>query len=408
MAMTRRGVLGSTLALWAPWPSALAGALGSRTRFLFVHASGGWDATRVFALPESDSVDIEADARLVTAGDLSWVSHGRRPSVDGFFDAFGDRTAIVNGVVVRSIAHGICREVLMTGKSDGLSADWPAMLASLDSGDIALPHLVLSGPSYAGDLGIYVAHDGRNEQLDTLVGTDVKFLDQPTRAVFLPTLESQALVDQWVMERAAARMAAATGLKAQRYGELLDSQQRAVLLKDLAGEMSFDSGSDLLSQGEVALDVLARGVSRCVTLQHPPTGAGFIWDSHTNNDDDQTELYEDLFGTLRVLMDRMDGMSTDTGEPLSEVTVVVVLSEMGRTPHLNASQGKDHWPYTSAMIVGAGVRSGVVGGYDDGLVAEEHDGALITPDAMGATLFALAGEDPAGFVDAEPIGDVLA
>ncbi|MCP4805532.1 MAG: hypothetical protein GY884_09300, partial [Proteobacteria bacterium] len=57
MALSRRGVLGATLAMGLPWPKALAGSLDDRVRFLFIHASGGWDPTRVFAVPESDAVD---------------------------------------------------------------------------------------------------------------------------------------------------------------------------------------------------------------------------------------------------------------------------------------------------------------------------------------------------------------
>ena len=50
-------------------------------------------------------------------------------------------------------------------------------------------------------------------------------------------------------------------------------------------------------------------------------------------------------------------------------TVVAVLSEMSRTPKLNAQMGKDHWPVTSALVFGGGVRAGTYGATDDGLGA---------------------------------------
>ena len=37
-------------------------------------------------------------------------------------------------------------------------------------------------------------------------------------------------------------------------------------------------------------------------------------------------------------------------------TTFVVMSEMGRTPALNGNEGKDHWPYTSALVMGPGLQ----------------------------------------------------
>ena len=34
----------------------------------------------------------------------------------------------------------------------------------------------------------------------------------------------------------------------------------------------------------------------------------------------------------------------------------MLMSEMGRTPKLNDDEGKDHWPFTSCIVAGCGVR----------------------------------------------------
>jgi len=90
---------------------------------------------------------------------------------------------------------------------------------------------------------------------------------------------------------------------------------------------------------------------------------------------------------------------------LSDETVLVVMSEMGRTPQLNGGDGRDHWPYTSVMMVGPKpIGDRVVGAFDDvhygvgvdPTTAEVDAGALVvTPDILGATLLALADIDPA-------------
>ena len=96
------------------------------------------------------------------------------------------------------------------------------------------------------------------------------------------------------------------------------------------------------------------------------------WDTHTRNfpilrenklphfDQTYTALMEDL--EARGLLDE---------------TLVVTMSEMGRTPKINANGGRDHWTFCySVVFAGAGVRrcAGAAIGLDD--VAIERDGAI--------------------------------
>jgi hypothetical protein len=88
---------------------------------------------------------------------------------------------------------------------------------------------------------------------------------------------------------------------------------------------------------------------------------------------------------------------------------VVVLSEMGRHPQENLQAGKDHWTFTSAMLVGPGVAGGrVYGGFDDYAMGrpvdlasgQPHDGGeALTGAHLGATLLALGDVDPAPHTD---------
>jgi uncharacterized protein (DUF1501 family) len=98
------------------------------------------------------------------------------------------------------------------------------------------------------------------------------------------------------------------------------------------------------------------------------------FDTHTANGD-QTGLHHDFFSTLTSVAERLattDG--EETGSKLLDETTVLVVSEMGRTPKLNADGGKDHWPVTSAMLFGAGVRGGrVLGGTTDEMLGRKVD-----------------------------------
>jgi uncharacterized protein (DUF1501 family) len=62
---------------------------------------------------------------------------------------------------------------------------------------------------------------------------------------------------------------------------------------------------------------------------------------------------------------------------------------MGRTPRLNDDAGKDHWPFTSCLVAGAGIAGGrVLGATDDTLAALPVDLATGLPDALGTDLSA--------------------
>jgi uncharacterized protein (DUF1501 family) len=100
-----------------------------------------------------------------------------------------------------------------------------------------------------------------------------------------------------------------------------------------------------------------------------------------------------------------------------ESTTVVVFSEMGRHPNLNSRGGREHWTYTPAMLIGAGVAGGrSVGGYTDTLQGEPVDpksgeiyagGEALEPNHLGATLMAIADQDPSP-LGVPPISALLA
>ncbi|MCB9778972.1 MAG: DUF1501 domain-containing protein [Alphaproteobacteria bacterium] len=376
-------------------------------RFVFVFAQGGWDVTRVYA-PEFDngSVDMEAAAEPATLGDITYVDHPDRPSVRAFFEANHHRMALVRGVLVRSIAHDICTMLAMTGTSSGFDPDWPAILAAARGDRHTLPHLVLAGPSFPGELVTSVARTGQSGQLEALLSGDImEWNDQFVSKV--PTPFENA-IDRYVQRRVAAREQSTHSPVDQRLArEYAEATRAAAGLKDYRYVMDFSTSTDLGDQAAVAADALRLGLARSVTLGFAGAG-GLGWDSHADNDNTQSQLFEALFQGLTSLMAQLDGTPGAGGfaGSLADQTVVVVLSEMARTPQLNATLGKDHWPYTSMMLLGPGLAHGrVIGGYDDvfgGATVDLASGGsgdtLISAEAVGAALLQLADIDPAEWV----------
>jgi hypothetical protein len=113
------------------------------------------------------------------------------------------------------------------------------------------------------------------------------------------------------------------------------------------------------------------------------------WDTHRNN----FPILKDnklpgLDQTFSALMEDLD----DRG--LLDETLVVVMSEMGRTPKINGNAGRDHWTFCySALFAGAGIRGGTVYGASDSQAAYVKDKPVSTADIC-ATIYHCLGIDP--------------
>jgi len=143
---------------------------------------------------------------------------------------------------------------------------------------------------------------------------------------------------------------------------------------------------------------------------------GLGWDTHAANFLQAIHLNE-LFGDLDWAITQLQQRQSSLGGSLLDEVTVVVMSEMGRFPQLNSREGKEHWTYTSALMLGDGVRGGqTIGEYDSscfGLPVDLNSGSVssngekLLPSHLGATLLQLADIDPRAHIDGSPISAVL-
>jgi uncharacterized protein (DUF1501 family) len=79
---------------------------------------------------------------------------------------------------------------------------------------------------------------------------------------------------------------------------------------------------------------------------------------------------------------------------LLDETLVVAVGEFGRTPRINAEQGRDHWgACQSALLAGGGVRGGQVYGASDKIAAYVKDNPVSPADLL-ATVYHAFGLPP--------------
>ncbi|MGC4016444.1 MAG: DUF1501 domain-containing protein [Luteolibacter sp.] len=68
-------------------------------------------------------------------------------------------------------------------------------------------------------------------------------------------------------------------------------------------------------------------------------------------------------------------------------TLVMVTSEFGRTPKINPTGGRDHWPHVfSVMLAGGGVKQGYVHGSSDALGGEPETDKVTVED-LATTIY---------------------
>jgi uncharacterized protein (DUF1501 family) len=89
-------------------------------------------------------------------------------------------------------------------------------------------------------------------------------------------------------------------------------------------------------------------------------------------------------------------------------TLVVASGEFGRTPRLNPSGGRDHWPGAwSALMAGGGTLGGRVIGATDRIASEPID-RPVSPAELFATMAEVLGLGPSDSATARPIAEAFA
>lgn len=115
------------------------------------------------------------------------------------------------------------------------------------------------------------------------------------------------------------------------------------------------------------------------------------WDTHGQN-----------FTSMRKQLPRVDqgiyGLVTDLhARGLGDDVAVVMWGEFGRTPRINKTAGRDHWPSAGFALLAGGMPGGQVIGESDAH-GDRPKGLAITPSNVLCTLYQHLGIDPAAVI----------
>ncbi len=141
---------------------------------------------------------------------------------------------------------------------------------------------------------------------------------------------------------------------------------------------------DLTKESDALRDQYGRnqaGARMLMARRLIEAGARFVtltyggWDMHDNIDGSMRNQVPALDQAFARLISDLDerGRLQDT--------LVCIASEFGRTPKVNGTAGRDHWPKVfSVVLAGGGIKGGQVYGSSDPTAAEPQDDALTVED----------------------------
>jgi Protein of unknown function (DUF1501) len=417
--LSRRAFLGGSAGmmgaagLWYP-QNAIAAPI--ERKFLFFYAGGGWDTTTILdphfgpdGISAVPGVDMDQNSFLGKVGGIQYTSGPDRLAVDSFFQNWHTKSAIVNGIDAHSVGHDSGTQFMLTGTSASSYADWPTLLAANATLEYPLPHVVFSGPSFAGTSGSALVRAGGGTLLSLIDGSINGLSSVPAPSMLPP---ADDIIDQFVYGRIADFASQQKGVARNRADGLLANVERAMELEGREFEAGLDDlGQTLVDSMLKASEMFRLGLSRCAMIAIP---GGY--DTHTNNAQ-QAPQQVAFYAALDELFEHLSTTPGHTATWLIDEVVVVAMSEFGRTPKLNGGNGKDHWPYNSVFVAGAGVNGNrVLGSTDDGLLAGggidfatglPGSGPALGCEHVGLALLKLGGLDPAKFLPGVEVFDAL-
>jgi hypothetical protein len=332
--------------------------------YVVFNASGGWDTTYLM-----DPKGVNEINRLYKEGDI--LTHGKHKfapnakhvekgmSNENFYKAYGDELLVLNGLDYSINNHSPCKRYMATGKLDSLAyPTFAALVAACRGPETPLAFLTFGNYSSTGNL-VPMARIPYLPSLNLIANADS--VQGISRVPYHDDF-AQDLIEQTLNERTGSPMAKPQLPRTERAQSMLyAAQSSSKALKRIEPRISSEIGNERLHrQAEIALSCFKAGVCVSANLSIGQ------FDSHAKNDRDQMNLIPEFLAGIDYLIKRAEELK------IRDKLIVVIQSEMGRTPHYNKGDGKDHWSIGSIMFMGNGIKGNRV-------IGETDDGQFLTP-----------------------------
>lgn len=375
--------------------------------YVVFNASGGWDTTYLM-----DPKGINGINRLYREGDiLTRGNHKYAPTArhiqgglsnEDFYSEFGAELLALNGLDYSVNNHSPGARYMATGKLDSMAyPTFAALVAACQGPTCPLAFLTFGNYSATGNL-VAMSRVPYLPSLQRLANADAVHGNEraPYHDRFALDRIERALQAQVQIHGTQPRLPRAEHAENMLFAAQTNSQALARVTPYIPRDIPRER---LSQQADIALAAFKAGV--CVSANL--TIGQF--DSHANNDPDQMRLIPEFLAGIRYLLRRAEDLQ------IRDRLVIIVQSEMGRTPNYNGGNGKDHWSIGSILFLGRGIRGNrVLGATDERqftvpinpqtLAIDREHGIRVRPEHIHTALRELAGIADHPFSRRFPLG----
>jgi hypothetical protein len=322
-------------------------------------------------------------------------------SNEDFFKEHGADLLVLNGLDYSVNNHSPCSRYMATGKLDSLAyPTFAALVAACNGPEVPLAFLTFGNYSATGNLVPmarvpYLNSLSRLANADGIEGSARNFYHDD----FVSRRIEQALAMKVEAHSSQSRLPRVERSENMLYAAQLNSKA----LERITPYIPKSTPKQRLSQqADIALASFKAGVGVSANLSIGQ------FDSHANNDADQMKLIPEFLAGIDYLLAKAEELQ------IHEKLVVIMQSEMGRTPTYNNGNGKDHWSIGSMMFLGRGIQGNrLVGATDEkqflvpldpkSLATSPENGIRIRPEHIHQSLREFAGIDAHEFSKQFPL-----
>jgi hypothetical protein len=375
--------------------------------YIVLNASGGWDTTYLM-----DPKGINGINRLYQEGDI--LTHGAHKyaptakhiqsgmSNEDFYAEFGKELLVLNGLDYSVNNHSPGARYMATGKLDSMAyPTFAALVAACQGPSCPLSFLTFGNYSATGNL-VAMSRVPYMQSLKKLANADAVEGSErsPYHDRFALDRIEKALQQQIESRAAQPRLPRAEHAENMLFAAQVNSKALSRVTPYIPSTMPKER---LAQQADIALASFKAGVCVSANLSIGQ------FDSHANNDPDQIRLIPEFLAGIRYLVQRAEELK------IRDRLVVIVQSEMGRTPTYNNGNGKDHWSIGSVMFLGRGIKGNrVIGATDEKqfhvaidpqtLACDREKGIRVRPEHIHEALRNLAGISDHAYSRKFPLG----
>lgn len=325
--------------------------------YVVFNASGGWDTTYLMDPKGIDGINrLYGQDEILTDGAHRYAPTAKLISAgmsnEDFFSRYGAELLVVHSIDLSVNNHTPCSRYMATGKLDSVAyPTFPALVAACRGAQSPLAFLTFGNYSATGNL-VPMSRVPYLQSLNLLAKADfVQGNDRaPYHEPFVSDRIERALEDQFQTRVKPSLLPRAERSESMLFAAQSNSKTLNRIVPFIPKEVAKER---LHQQCDIALAAFKAGVCVSANLSIGQ------FDSHNNNDADQMKLLPEFLAGIDFLLKKAEDLQ------IRDKLVVVIQSEMGRTPTYNSGNGKDHWSINSIMFMGAGITGNRVLGATD-------------------------------------------